>query len=141
MSEPAAAKLMDDLAAAGFLYLGGFAVEGDSTVPRLSGGKAPGALFLIGSTGPSLWPHLTRSPEFRDGAPDPLDRYTKRILSASAIDYGFEALFPFEGPPYHPFQQWALRCGGFPGARSACWLMRNMAPGPASAPLSSPLAA
>ncbi|MCX2725106.1 hypothetical protein [Roseibium salinum] len=119
---------MDDLAAAGFLYLGGFAVEGDSTVPRLSGGKAPGALFLIGSTGPSLWPHLTRSPEFRDGAPDPLDRYTKRILSASAIDYGFEALFPFEGPPYHPFQQWALRCGGF--SRSPLGVLAHAEYGP-----------
>jgi hypothetical protein len=113
MTRPAAAELNEALAAAGFSCLGGFTPERDSTVPALSDGRAASSLLLIGSTGPSIWPALTRSPEYLDKQPDPLDRYTKRILLELAGRFGFEALFPFEGPPYHPFQQWALKCGGF----------------------------
>ena len=31
------------------------------------------------------------------------------MASAVAGELGLEPLYPFEGPPYHPFQQWAKR--------------------------------
>src|SRR3989338_1976491 len=33
------------------------------------------------------------------------------LLGGMACDLGAKALFPFGGPPYHPFYQWALRTG------------------------------
>lgn len=113
MNRPAAAELDRVLAAAGFLCLGRFLPSEDSQVPPLAGGDRPTELMLIGSTGPALWPCLLESPEWADGTADPLDRYTLRVLSAIARQHGFEAVFPFQGPPYRPFQQWALSCGGF----------------------------
>ncbi|TYC53720.1 hypothetical protein FMN50_14220 [Rhodobacterales bacterium] len=113
MMKPAAATLDQDLAAAGFLLLGSFSPGPEDRIPDLAHGHRAATLLLIGSTGPTLWPKLIESPEFADEAPDPLDRYTRRTLLGTALKYGFDVLFPFEGPPYHPFQQWALACGSF----------------------------
>jgi hypothetical protein len=113
MTTPAFATLKDDLADAGFLVMGGFEPGEKDAVPPLADGNVPRTLILIGSTGPSLGPALRRSPEHADNQPDPLDRYTRRTLSNIGSRFGFTVLFPFEGPPYHPFQRWAMRCGGF----------------------------
>ena len=43
--------------------------------------------------------------------PDPVDRWSRRVIGRLACDLGAKALFPFGGPPYHPFYQWALRTG------------------------------
>ena len=113
MTTPAFASLTDELADAGFLLLGGFVPEEKDSVPPLADGNASKDLLLIGSTGPSLGPALRRSPEYTDNQADPLDRYTRRVLGKIASGSGFAVLFPFDGPPYHPFQRWAMRCGGF----------------------------
>ena len=113
MTKSAAGSLSADLSAAGFLVLGEFACAGHSTVPICADDQPAQTLLLIGSTGPSIWPRFTASPEFKDGIRDPLDRYTKRILTGIAALHGLSPLFPWEGPPYHPFQQWAQNCGGF----------------------------
>ncbi|WP_299478707.1 hypothetical protein [uncultured Roseibium sp.] len=105
--------LREDLSAAGFLALGAFEPDTADNLPDLGAGKTTKVLLLIGSTGPSLWPAFSNSDEFSDGNPHPLDRYTKRELSRIAASHGCAPLFPFEGPPYYPFQQWALKCGGF----------------------------
>lgn len=70
-------------------------------------------LLLIGSAGPALFDAFTESPEASDGRPDPLDRYTARLLRDIADEFGLTPVFPFDGPPWHPFQAWALRAGGF----------------------------
>ncbi|MCV0429220.1 MAG: hypothetical protein K5905_27535 [Roseibium sp.] len=113
MISPAAATFNKDLAAAGFLCLGGFEPDANAGMPEMQGDERTKALLLIGSTGPSLWPVFTRSTEYSDDAPHALDRYTKRVLTDLANTNGFRVLFPFEGPPYYPFQQWAIKCGGF----------------------------
>lgn len=113
MNMPAAAKIDQDLATAGFLLIGSFQPRENDNLPKPATGKETLSVLLIGSTGPALWPHFSGSPEFCDGLADPLDRFTRRILGRLAEENGFTALFPFDGPPYHPFQQWALRCGGF----------------------------
>jgi len=78
-------------------------------VPPLSDGRPARSLILIGNAGSAVWPAFQKSDEVRDGAPDSLDRWTHRILTKIAERMGARALFPFEGPPYMPFQRWARR--------------------------------
>lgn len=84
--------------------LGGFSAEGDPALPA-----GTRTLLLLGPA-EGFWAHLTGSPEW-DGGPDPVDRWSRRVIGRMACDLGAKALFPFGGPPYHPFYQWALRSG------------------------------
>ena len=68
-------------------------------------------VVLIGPGEPGFWPHVTAQPEFGDGETDPLDRWSRRVLGSLARDLGAQALFPFGGPPWHPFVAWAQRSG------------------------------
>ncbi|MCU9848400.1 ferredoxin [Defluviimonas sp. WL0024] len=68
-------------------------------------------LILFGPAEPGFWGHLTSQPEWRDGAPDPIDRWSARVLGNFAQRLGGRAIFPSEGPPYPPFFRWALRTG------------------------------
>lgn len=74
---------------------------------------ASGTIVLIGPDEPHFWPLFTQSPEYSDGDPDPLDRWSKRVLTAIASEFDALALFPFGGPPYQPIFTWALRTGRF----------------------------
>ena len=94
------------LAAERLEILGGFCVASDET--GLPAGTR--TLLLIGTAEPGFWPHLTAQPEW-DDAPDPVDRWSRRVIGRLACDLGAKALFPFGGPPYHPFYAWALRSG------------------------------
>ena len=97
------------LAAEQLEVLGGFAVaEGEDGFP-----KGTRTLLMLGPREPGFWPHLQAAPEW-DGQPDPVDRWSRRVIGRIACDLGGKALFPFGGPPYHPFYQWALRTG-------RCW--------------------
>ena len=70
-----------------------------------------GTLILIG-TGTGFWPVFTASVEYRDTDPDPLDRWSKRVIPALAPDRG-RCLYPSDGPPYLPFIRWAEETGRF----------------------------
>jgi epoxyqueuosine reductase len=85
--------------------LGGFACRNDDALP-----KGTRTLVLIGPGGAGYWPHVQAQPEW-DGGPDPVDRWSRRVIGKLACDIGAKALFPFGGPPWHPFYQWALRTG------------------------------
>ncbi len=88
-------------------------------VPRgaflLEEGEQTGALadirtvVLAGMAGREGWSAFTASPEAIDGAEHPLDRWSRRVIEALAGELGARALFPFGGPPFLPFQQWAQR--------------------------------
>ncbi|MGP6088496.1 ferredoxin [Antarctobacter jejuensis] len=73
--------------------------------------EGTGTLLLLGPDEPGFWPLFTCSPEYTDGAPNPLDRWSKRVVTALAEEWGGEALFPSDGPPYAPFLRWALNSG------------------------------
>ncbi len=60
----------------------------------------------------SMWREFRASPEFGDGSPSPLDRWSRRVLDAVADDLDCVALYPFGGPPYWPFLSWAKLAGG-----------------------------
>jgi hypothetical protein len=78
-------------------------------VPPLPGGEPAGTLVLLGFAGRAGWPEFAAAPEAADGAPDPLDRWSRREILALAEAVGGTALFPFGGPPWLPFQRWAQR--------------------------------
>ena len=87
--------------------LGGFAAGPDDGLPRDTK-----TLLLLGPREPGFWPHLQAQPEW--GNPDPVDRWSRRVIGTMACDLEAKALFPFGGPPYHPFYKWALKSG-------RCW--------------------
>lgn len=68
-------------------------------------------LLMIGPREPGFWEHVTAEPEFADHRPDPLDRWSRRVIGRLACDLRAKALFPFGGPPYRPFIAWALKTG------------------------------
>jgi ferredoxin-like protein FixX len=67
------------------------------------------SIALAGNIGSSYWPVFSVSPEYQDGHPDPLDRWSRRVAEQVAEVSGTRAIYPFEGPPYYPFLQWAER--------------------------------
>lgn len=70
-------------------------------------------LVLVGPDEPAFWDHFTASEEYHDRQADPLDRWSRRVLDGIAADTGAEAIYPFGGPPYRPFQTWAVQTGRF----------------------------
>ena len=49
------------------------------------------------------------APESRDGRPDPLDRWSRRVLDEIAAELDADTAFPFGDPPYWPFLDWSRR--------------------------------
>ena len=95
------ATIRSRLAEHGLSYRGAFHPEA---------GEAPGkTLVLVGFIGSENWPIFATSPEAADGRPDPLDRWSTRVITAIAQSLGAAPLFPFGGPPFLPFQRWAQR--------------------------------
>jgi hypothetical protein len=95
------------------------AVERTGLVPRgalsLRDDERDGALVdirtivLAGMAGREGWSAFAASPEASDERADPLDRWSRRLIEGLARELGAKALFPFGGPPFWPFQQWARR--------------------------------
>ncbi|MEM1159965.1 MAG: ferredoxin [Pseudomonadota bacterium] len=65
-------------------------------------------LILLGPDGPDMWDVFSQSPEALDGGGEPMDRWSVRVISTLAALLDAEALFPFSGPPWQPFQRWAM---------------------------------
>lgn len=64
---------------------------------------------LVGNIGSSYWPHFSQSAEYHDGGTNPLDRWSRRVAAEVCHDLPLQPIFPFAGPPYYPFLQWAGR--------------------------------
>lgn len=58
-----------------------------------------------------MWSVFRQSPEFADGLPDPLDRWTRRVIGKIAAENDVPALYPF-GERLWPFQQYAKQATG-----------------------------
>ncbi|UWQ05183.1 ferredoxin [Aliiroseovarius crassostreae] len=68
-------------------------------------------IVLLGPHEPGFWARFSSSSEYLDGAPDPLDRWSKRMIGELAKAWGGQAVFPSDGPPYPPFFRWAQESG------------------------------
>jgi hypothetical protein len=90
----------------GLAVFGAFHPEAGDEVP-----EGTATLVLLGPSEPGFWPRVAKAPEFLDGAPDPLDRWSARVIGDLARDFQATALFPFGGPPFRPFVRWALASG------------------------------
>lgn len=105
--------MLDELAAAiaahGLLLRGGFHPNPADGVPSLPGGESAATLVIVGNAGPALWEVFSAAAEAQDGAPHPLDRWTRRVLTPLAAAFEATALFAFGGPPHLPIQRWAQR--------------------------------
>ena len=75
------------LSAHGLILRGGFHPE-----PGEAGLEGVGTVLLVGNAGPAMWeafaPHV-------DGEPNPLDRWTKRVIDPIAEEFGARAVYPF----------------------------------------------
>ena len=80
-------------------------------------------IVLAGMVGHDGWDAFAASPEAHDGLSDPLDRWSRRLIESLARELGGKALFPFSGPPFLPFQQWAQRAE--PGNSSPIGLLMH----------------
>ena len=89
------AALQIGAAKRGLTLLGGFTDDNRTTL-------------LLGPDPQDFWPILQTAPEARH--PDPVDRWSTRIIGDWAADLGAQARFPF-GTPLHPFITWARRTG------------------------------
>lgn len=93
---------LDDIAAAAAAVhltpLGGFHEDGQTTV-------------LLGPLEPGFWAYVSKRPEFLMGAEDPLDAWSHWAITALGYVTGARPVFPFGGPPFHPFISWSLKSG------------------------------
>ena len=101
-------SICDAIETAGLAPRGGFHPGPEDGVPPLGDGAAPGTVVLAGMTGERGWEAFLASAEF-GSSPDPLDRFSRRVLGELAAALGAQALFPFGGPPFLPFLRWAQR--------------------------------
>ncbi len=62
-------------------------------------------LVLIGNAGAAMWRAFA---PLIDGDPNPLDRWTRRVIDPVADRLGARAVYPFDDPP-PPIQRWAMR--------------------------------
>jgi Fe-S-cluster-containing hydrogenase component 2 len=99
--------LIDDVARAlegiGLELRGGFAADGH-LVP-CQDGRQFRTVLLVGSAGPAMWQRFAAE---RPPGANPLDTWTRAVLTPVAQRFGARAVFPFE-PPFLPFQQWLMR--------------------------------
>lgn len=98
--------LEDQANARGLTIAGGFHPDNDDGAPT-----GTRTLFMLAPNGAAFWDIFTASTFYTDGQPNPIDRWSRHVIGTWACDLKAKALFPFGGPPYRPFQSWALKTG------------------------------
>ena len=94
-------KLDETLKPLGMFVRGGFHITPDDHV--VGDGKT---LILVGNVASPMFDRMQEGDLDDD---HPMDRWTEEKLTKLAITLEADVLFPFGGPPWHPFQQWAKR--------------------------------
>ena len=101
MTDTTAEAIRGALEPHGLILRGGFYPLQDAAVP-----PGTATLLLIGNAGPSMWRAFKAA---RPVGRDPLNHWTRQILSGIAESFSATAIYPFDGPPYAPFFSWAKR--------------------------------
>ncbi len=88
---------------AGFSFSGAFHPDTED----MPAGERAGTLVMLGFTGKE-WSNFAAAPEYGDGQPHPLDRWSYRVVNELARRLGAKAYFPFTAP-LMPFIRWAQK--------------------------------
>jgi hypothetical protein len=102
------AELSQQFESVGLAARGGFHPEPGDALADIDG-RPVCTMVLIGFTGMQHWAAFANSPEYDDGQANPLDRWSKRAIDTLAQRHDGRAFYPFDGPPWWPFQRWARR--------------------------------
>ncbi|MDH3231263.1 MAG: hypothetical protein OEN55_15845 [Alphaproteobacteria bacterium] len=95
----------DDIAAA--LSTHGLMARGAFHPGPADGAPAgAGTVLLAGNAGPAMWEAFAAE---MPAGHDPLDAWCGAVLEDIAQRFEATALLPSDGPPYLPFQRWAMR--------------------------------
>ncbi len=106
MSHMKIATVLSLVERAGLVPRGAFHLADDERAGALAEVRT---IVLVGVAGRSGWGAFAASGEACDMAEQPLDRWSRRVIDGLGRDLGAPALYPFDGPPHFPFQQWARR--------------------------------
>ena len=104
-------SLEQALAPHGLRVLGGLVPDAADALPMLPGGRTAEVIWMVGQVGSECWSAFASSPFYSDGLPNPMDRWAMVIGERLAQQSGGIALYPSDGPPFYPFQQWGKRAG------------------------------
>ena len=76
---------------------------------RQLAGMFAATIVLLGFTGSEQWEHFQHSPEANDGSPDPLDRWSRRVIGTLAGEFEASDVYPQGENHQLPFQRLASR--------------------------------
>src|SRR5688500_16399466 len=119
MSDKANYAELTELAAAlqrhGMQVRGGFPLDDDDerglgAFPDLAARTGSRSLVLIGNAGAALYDAFFDAGQAPGN--NPLDEWTRRVIAPIAARFGARPAFPSDGPPWLPFQRWAMRAEG-----------------------------
>ena len=105
-SSPSIETILFAIEQAGLVPRGALSFADDERTGELADVRT---IVLAGMAGRDGWSAFAASREASDGLDHPLDRWSRRLIEGLAGELGAKALFPFGGPPFWPFQQWARR--------------------------------
>ncbi len=108
---PILGTLAATLAPHGLRLRGGFHPVPRTDAALLAARPDAGTVLLVGNAGSEMW-RRSGAAILATGAPHALDRWTRAVIAPIADAHAGTALFPFDGPPYWPFQRWAERAEG-----------------------------
>jgi hypothetical protein len=100
------------LAPLGLILRGGFHPAAADAVPGVESGEA--TLLLVGNAGRAMWAafDLAWPAARRARERHPLNTWTREVISPIAARCGARVVYPNDGPPYPPFQRWAVKAEG-----------------------------
>ena len=96
------------LANIGLFCRGGFHPGPEDAVPDLPTGARTETVVLVGNAGAAMWEAFVSGADPAEGR-NPLDRWLKPRIANAAQAVGAHPIFPNEGPPFVPIQDWAVR--------------------------------
>jgi hypothetical protein len=100
----------------GLQVRGGFPVTDELAaadgIPEIAPGRPARYLLLVGNVGPAMHRAFFAAAGSMPTGPHPLDTWTTEMIAPLAKSIGARPLFPFGGPPWFPFQRWAVRAEG-----------------------------
>ena len=102
-------SLQQECESLGLSCRGGFQVAKDDCRAFAQLPRSAKTLIMIGNIGSALWvtagEYLSHSTQRH-----PLDNWTRSHLDHLADKVSAHIIYPFDGPPFAPFQRWAMRC-------------------------------